>query len=749
MWTDFITKLKEPTIAYLTIAFIATLLSLLLFVSPISLAESRLGNLSARGFVGVDDDVLIGGFIITGNDQKTIIIRARGPALTDAEVTGALSNPTVTLFDGQTPLDSNNDWKDHPDRNLIPENLKPTNDNEAVIPIILTPGPYTAIVSGVNQEQGIGLIEVFEIDTNGDARLLNLSARAQISAGDNVLISGLIVTGIEKQRVVIRAKGPSLKKDDPDLTNLLQDPHLTLLSGLRVVTSNNDWLNHEQVDNIPDSLKPTNELEAAIYIELEPGAYTAIVRDLNNNSGIGIVEVFDLGTVIPVAILLDDTVITTENELISIDVLSNDENINTASLSISQAPVNGSASIVNGKIDYLPTSNFSGEDVLQYTVLDNAGDSFTASVTITINPFVTTTLSRLGLSIPNSNYTQLNNAELNSTVLTSPSTSFNISDDTVSYSITLQGEDVDANGQNLFITSLTNPSGSGPSPIQRNVVFCDTGLCSALVPRKPSIEAEAGNWQYSVGTLEDSLSAIDLNSLSLDIVVRNGPSPNLQANFPATLKIKPFLTSTTITERELDLVLSQIEKIANDNKIKVEIDPITVITDPRFEEVSRDFENVDTAALVTMGDADKVNLFFLEGFSGFNGGSLIGISAGLPGTMGIKGKFNGVLINATVTRVGPDDFYARTTAEITFHEMGHFLGLFHTSERLFGVNDVIDDTPECTAAEHDVNNNSIADIPECPDGFNLMFWNIDLSTPKEVMSNDQRTTIYYSPIARP
>ena len=98
---------------------------------------------------------------------------------------------------------------------------------------------------------------------------------------------------------------------------------------------------------------------------------------------------------------------------------------------------------------------------------------------------------------------------------------------------------------------------------------------------------------------------------------------------------------------------------------RVEIDPITVITDPRFEEVSRDFENVDTAALVTMGDADKVNLFFLEGFSGFNGGSLIGISAGLPGTMGIKGKFNGVLINATVTRVGPDDFYARTTAEIT------------------------------------------------------------------------------------
>jgi hypothetical protein len=718
-----------------------------LFVSQINIAESRLENLAARGFVGIDDNVLIGGFVITGNDQRTIIIRARGPALTDAGVTGALSNPTVTLFSEQTPLDSNDNWKDHSDQNLIPDNLKPTDDNEAVIPISLIPGAYTAIVSGVNQEQGIGLIEVFEIDTSGDARLLNLAARAKISTGDNILISGLIVTGTEKQRFVIRAKGPSLEQSG--LTNVLADPQLTLLSGQIVITSNNDWQSHIQADSIPDSLKPTNELEAAIFVELDPGAYTAIVNDINNTSGIGIVEVFDLGTVIPVASLIDDTITTSENELISIDILANDENINTASLSIFQAPTNGTASIVNGKIDYLPTSDFSGEDSLQYSVQDNTGESFTANVTITINPFVATTLSRLGLSIPNSNYTQLNNAELNSTVLTSPSTLFNISDDTVSYSITLQGEDVLSSGQNLFIASLTNPSGSGPSPIQRNVVFCDTGLCSALVPRKPSIEAETGNWQYGLGTLEDSLSAIDVNNLSLDIVVRKGPSPNLQANFPASLKIKPFLTASSIAESELALVLSQIEKIANDNKIKVEIDPITVITDPRFEEVSSDFEDVDTAELVTMGDADKVNLFFLESFSGFNGGSLLGISAGLPGTMGVKGKFNGVLINATVTRIGPDEFYARTTAEITFHEMGHFLGLYHTTERLFGINDVIDDTPECTAAEHDVNNNSVADIPECPDGFNLMFWNTDLSTPKEVMSNDQRTTIYFSPIARP
>ncbi|MFT7687335.1 MAG: hypothetical protein ACI9FB_002687 [Candidatus Azotimanducaceae bacterium] len=667
--------------------------------------------------------------------------------MSDAGVSGALSDPSITLFSGQTPIDSNDNWADHPNQNLIPAHLKLNHENESIIAINLKPGPYTAIVSGVNQEQGIGLAEVFEIDTNGDARLLNLAARAQISTGDSVLISGLIVAGTGKKRFIVRAKGPSLTQNG--LENILPDPQLTLLSGQTVIAGNNDWNDDNQANRIPDIFKPSSELEAVILVELDPGAYTAIVNDLNSNSGIGIVEVFDLGAIVPIVALINDTITTTENELISIDVLANDENTNSSTLNVSLEPSHGVATIVSNKIDYVPAQGFTGQDALQYSVSDDSGLSFTANVSITIDPFIPTTLARTSLSISSTNYTQLNDAELNSTVLTSPLTLLNIPDDTVSYSMTLQGDDVDDNGENLFIASLVNPSASGPSPIQRNVLFCDAGLCSALVPRNPSISVEAGNWKYSLGTLEDSLTSIDLNNLTLDIVVRKGPLPNLQANFPATLKIRPFLTSSSISEEEITSILSEIGKIAIQNKIKLEVEPITVITEARFEEVSSNFEDTDTAELVTMGDPDKINLFFLESFSGSNGGGLLGISGGLPGTMGIKGKFNGVLINATATRGGPDDFYVRTTAEITFHEMGHFLGLFHTTERLFGIYDVIDDTPECTAAEHDTNSNRIADISECPDGFNLMFWNIDLSTPKEVMSSDQKTTIYYSPIATP
>jgi len=534
--------------------FSATLICLGLLFSSLTFAESRLENLSARGFVGIDDEVLIGGFVITGSTQKTIVLRARGPALSDAGVSGALSNPTITLFSGQNPIDTNDDWQDHPNQDQIPNNLKPANPLESVILISLDPGAYTVIVSGVNGEEGIGLIEIFEVGNNGDTRLLNLSARSQISSGDNILISGLIITGIENQRVLIRAKGPSLIDDG--VTGALTNPRLTLLSGLNVVDNNDDWQGHFRMNDIPPSLKPSNDLDSAILIELAPGPYTAIVEGNDATGGIGIVEVFDLGTVIPTPLVLGDSITTTEGILISIDVLQNDENININSLSIAQNPANGTAAVIGNIIDYTPNNGFTGEDIFQYSVTDSRGNLLSGDVVVTVEPFVATQLDVLNLNIPLANYAQLNNSELNSTVLTSPVIGLDIPIDTVSFSITLQGDDVAAEGQNLFISSLNDPLGMGPLPFQKEVLFCDPGLCSALVPRKPEFiirtgsqtGTQTGNWQYTLGTLESSLDEIDLNSLSLDIVVRRGPQPNLSANFPATLKIKPYLTASSISD---------------------------------------------------------------------------------------------------------------------------------------------------------------------------------------------------------
>ncbi|MBV1879650.1 MAG: hypothetical protein KUG79_18550 [Pseudomonadales bacterium] len=356
------------------------------------------------------------------------------------------------------------------------------------------------------------------------------------------------------------------------------------------------------------------------------------------------------------------------------------------------------------------------------------------------------------LSIPTTGYGLLNNAELG-TVLTSPTTHFNIPENTLSFSISLTGEDVAFTGRNLFITDLVQPNGNPINNAIRDLTFCDSGLCSALVPRTPQLNLTdniipAGEWQYSLGTLAASLTNIDLNAMTLNIAIRTGPTPDLEADFPARLTIKPFLTAVSVDTDDITLVLEQFRIIAENNNIAVDIQPLSIITEPRFTEVSGDFNDPETAALVTLGDANAINIFFLEDFSGTAATGLIGISAGLPGAFGTQGKFNGVLINANATRNSGDTFYARTTAEFTFHEIGHFIGLYHTSERLFGIYDVLPDTQQCLVSD-DLNNNGIADFNECPDGLNIMFWNSDLNLTKAPLSNDQKNVFFLSPLASP
>ncbi|XOV86948.1 MAG: C13 family peptidase [Pseudomonadota bacterium] len=256
---------------------------------------NRLKNLATRGFVGTGDDVLIGGLIITGTQPKTVVIRARGPALADAGVTGALADPEMALFSGATVIDSNDNWQDHPGVNLIPEDLKPTAyPSEAVIATTLAPGAYTAIVGGKNGTTGIGLVEIFEISDTGITRLQNIATRGRIQTGDGVMIGGLVISGTEPKKVVIRAKGPSLAEQG--VPGSLANPRLAIFSGATVIKTNDDWDSPDNVDKekIPVDLRPTNSLEATVYMELAPGPYTAIVDGSDGGTGVGIVEVFEV-----------------------------------------------------------------------------------------------------------------------------------------------------------------------------------------------------------------------------------------------------------------------------------------------------------------------------------------------------------------------------------------------------------------------------------------------------------------------
>jgi hypothetical protein len=265
-------------------------------LDPTKTSTPRLANISTRGLIGTDSRVLIGGLIITGSEPKNVVIRARSRSLRDADpnLRNLLSNPSVQLFSGATLIASNDDWQSDPDAASIPEVLRPRLDDESALFATLDPGPYTAIVSGVSQTEGVGIVEIFEIDSTGINRLSNISTRGFVGEGDNVLIGGIIIEGDENKTVTIRARGPSLIDADPNLTGLLTDPLVQLFdSSGQLIDSNDDWFEHSAANSLREDLRPSRSKEAAIVRSLAPGAYTAVVRGANNASGIGIVEVFE------------------------------------------------------------------------------------------------------------------------------------------------------------------------------------------------------------------------------------------------------------------------------------------------------------------------------------------------------------------------------------------------------------------------------------------------------------------------
>ena len=253
---------------------------------------NRLANLATRGFVGSGDQVLIGGLVISGTSPKNVVIRAKGPSLANFGVTGTLQDPFLQLFSGGTQIDTNNNYKDHPNFNQLPANLLPDNDLEAAIFTTLSPGAYTAIVTGVGDATGVGIVEVFEVEDTGALRLINIATRGFVGTGDDVLIGGLIISGSTNKSVVITAKGPSLA--DFGVQGVISNPQIQLFSGSNQIDFNDNWQDHPDSSKIPDSFKPGNSLEGALYKELAPGPYTAIVTGVGGATGVGIVEVFEV-----------------------------------------------------------------------------------------------------------------------------------------------------------------------------------------------------------------------------------------------------------------------------------------------------------------------------------------------------------------------------------------------------------------------------------------------------------------------
>ena len=267
--------------------------------TPTPTPPTVLANISTRLAVGSGNDVGIGGFIVTGTDPKKVILRAIGPSLS---VDGRLADPTLDLFGPSgVRLASNNNWRSDQRAEIQASGVAPSDNLEAAIVATLPASPngiaYTAVVSGVNNTTGTGVIEIYDLDSAANSKLANISTRGPVQTGDGVLIGGIIVLGSDAQRVIVRALGPSLGK--AGVSNPLSDPTLEMYNGDgSLIAFNDDWRDTQEDEITTTGVPPTDDLEAAIVATLPGSAsgtgYTAIVRGLDGATGVALVEVYAL-----------------------------------------------------------------------------------------------------------------------------------------------------------------------------------------------------------------------------------------------------------------------------------------------------------------------------------------------------------------------------------------------------------------------------------------------------------------------
>lgn len=246
--------------------------------------------------VGAGEDALIAGFIVTGHDPKTVVLRALGPSLGEAGVTGTLPDPVITLSDASGNVIARNDnWQSGADAAAIAgDGLAPNDPSEAALRVSLPPGTYTAVVTGVGSTSGLGLAEVFDVSPTSDSMLGNISTRGMVGSGQNVLISGLIVSAVDSSTVVLRALGPTLGA--AGVHNALSDPILTVFDqNGTALAANDNWQDNPDAPYIEqNNLAPTNDAESAIILKLMPGAYNAIATGAEGATGVGLVEIYNL-----------------------------------------------------------------------------------------------------------------------------------------------------------------------------------------------------------------------------------------------------------------------------------------------------------------------------------------------------------------------------------------------------------------------------------------------------------------------
>lgn len=279
-------------------------------VATLTIGASRLGNMSVRSTAGTGSDTLIVGCVVGQGDPLPLLLRGIGPSLAGFGVAGVLPDPVLSVVDANNSTVATNDnWSAGTNSNQTVAittrvgafTLAP-NALDAALVANLTPGSYSAIITGKGAATGVALMEAYDASTtNTSAHLVNLSARTNVGTGGAILIAGFAVQGDAPKQVLIRAIGPSLTQFG--VTGVLADPQLALFrQGANTpIQQNDNWLSAPNVAQlglvsaqVGAFTLPANSRDSALLVTLDPGNYTAQVSGVGNTTGVALVEIYEV-----------------------------------------------------------------------------------------------------------------------------------------------------------------------------------------------------------------------------------------------------------------------------------------------------------------------------------------------------------------------------------------------------------------------------------------------------------------------
>jgi hypothetical protein len=286
-------------------------------VSIVSTSDvGHLSNLSARAQVGTGANLIFGGFAIGPfgrSGSLPVLIRGSGPAIGAApfNVPGTLPDPQLQLFSStDAVLQTNDGWAGDATITSTAAAVGAfawgnTSSHDAAVVTTLPIGTYTAQIAGESGDTGDALVEIYDASTGtfatGGTRLVNLSARVNVGTGANVLEAGFVIAGNSALTVLIRASGPAIAVAPFNVPSTLADPQLTLQNPANgdVLAQNLAWGGDSEITSTAASVgafawsTPTSH-DSALLITLPPGNYTAAAAGSSGDSGVAIVEVYEV-----------------------------------------------------------------------------------------------------------------------------------------------------------------------------------------------------------------------------------------------------------------------------------------------------------------------------------------------------------------------------------------------------------------------------------------------------------------------